>query len=231
MNRYKELYRKLLEPFQEKLCQHVLTTCPIIVGEDYTKGTFRLLYIGRAVNGWEYNWKEDTLDGLVNQAFSQDFNLKDVENNPVQKDYNFNTTPCWQLCHQIMILKEEADAWSNKVAWSNLYKVAPYSGKNPNNRDIKTQLKVCIDLFKEEINMYKPTHIVLVTDIWWVEPFDNLPSFARELGIQLYSDSKSAIVGTGEYNGSKIVVTKRPESAKLSRAEHAKKIMEMFDKI
>lgn len=229
MDRYKELYKNLLEPFQEQLWNHTLTSCPIIVGTDYNNTSFKLLYAGRAVNGWEYDWHEDSLEGLVEQVFNHGFDIKDIADKPVQPcGYNFNGSPFWQLCHQIMDDKGESESWSNKVAWSNLFKVAPFTGRNPNNKQIKIQIKACIDLLKMEIEIYKPALVVLVTDIWWVDPDITEYSFAKELGITLIPDSKSSIVGTGVYHGSKIVVTKRPETAKLSRAEHSEQILSTF---
>lgn len=232
MDRYKELYQELLEPFQEDLWSHKLTSCPIIVGTDYQNTPFKLLYVGRAVNGWEHDWREASLEGLVEQVFNHGFNIDDIANKPVQPcGYNFNGSPFWQLCHQIMDDMGESESWSNKVACSNLFKVAPFTGKNPTNKQIKIQIKSCIDLFKREIELYKPTHIILVTDIWWVDPDITEYSFAKELGIELNADSKSSIVGTGVYKNSKIVVTKRPESARLSRAEHSEQILSTFNNL
>lgn len=233
MDDYKKIYQTLLEPFQERLWSHEMTSCPVIVGSNYETSPFRMLYIGRAVNGWEFDWHEDTLEGLANQVFSHGFDVDSISTNPIQPDgYNFNRSPFWQLCYKLLELNGEASEWSSRVAWSNLFKVAPYSRYNPDDKDIVRQIKPCIELIKKEIEMLKPTHVVFVTDTWWMEPADYTDaSFAKELGITLVSDSTNTIVGQGTYNGTKMVVTKRPETAKTSRADHAQQIIDTFSSL
>ena len=50
MDDYKKIYQTLLEPFQERLWSHEMTSCPVIVGSNYETSPFRMLYVGRAVN-------------------------------------------------------------------------------------------------------------------------------------------------------------------------------------
>ncbi len=228
METYKKLYQTLLEPFQEQLWSHELTSCPIIVGKDYEQSEFRLMYVGRAVNGWEFDWHKDTLDGLTNQVFSHGFDIGSITDNPVQPDgYNFNRSPFWQLCRSLLAMQDESDAWSSRVAWSNLFKVAPFKTGNPEPKTMVASIRPCIDLIKEEINVYNPSHIVFVTDSWWMEPADYTnESFAKELGIHLIPNSPNTVVGMGTYQNSKIVVTKRPETAKTSRVDHSKQILD-----
>lgn len=233
MDNYKNLYQTLLEPFQKRLWSHEMTSCPIIVGSNYGKSPLRLLYIGRAVNGWEFDWHEDTLEGLVNQVFSHGFDVDSISTNPIQPDgYNFNRSPFWQLCRKLFEMKGETSDWSSRVAWSNLFKVAPYSRYNPDGKDIALQIKPCIDLIKKEIETYRPSHVVFVTDTWWMEPTNYTnESFAKELGVTLFPNSTNTIVGHGTYLGAKLVVTKRPETAKTSRLEHALQILNTFQSL
>ncbi len=228
METYKKLYQTLLEPFQEQLWSHELTSCPIIVGNDYEQSKFRLMYVGRAVNGWEFDWHKDSLEGLTEQVFSHGFNMWNISDNPIQPEgYNFNRSPFWQLCHKLMDIQGESSSWSSRVAWSNLFKVAPYKTGNPDSKTMLKQLPACINLIKEEINLYKPSHIVFVTDTWWMWPWNLTDlSFADELGITLDFESETTIVGKGVYNNSKIVVTKRPEMCKFSRVDHAQQILD-----
>lgn len=59
--------------------------------------------------------------------------------------------------------------WFDRVAWSNLYKISPNKeGKNPANpskRSKEWQNKIAADILKKEIEIYKPTHILFITDI------------------------------------------------------------------
>lgn len=240
MSCYKDLYQALLEPFQEQLWEHKLTSAPIMVGEEYEKSPFRLMYVGRAVNGWEFAWHKDTLEGLTDQVFAHGFRVDDICSNPIQADrynaeakgYNYNCSPFWQLCHKLFDLVKESEDWSGRVAWSNLFKVAPFKRGNPNKEVIVKSIQPCIALMKEEIRQYHPSHIVFVTDSWWLEPADYTPySFAKDLGISLKPDSSNTVVGSGIYQGAKIVVTKRPETARVSREEHARQILDAFSKL
>lgn len=230
MDSYRELYKTLLEPFQEQLWSHELTSAPIIVGSNYDHSPFRLMYVGRAVNGWEFDWHKDTLDGLTDQVFSHGFDIGSICEHPIQADgYNFNRSPFWQLCRSLLDMQGESFDWASRVAWSNLFKIAPYKTGNPDPKTLTSSINSCIDLILKEIELYKPSHVVFVTDIWWMEPVDCAQeSFARALGIQLFPDSSNTIVGYGIYKNSKIVVTKRPESAKTSRSDHAKQILDTF---
>lgn len=228
----KRQYGNLLKPLLEQFWTHELTCTPGIVGNRYKESHFRLMYVGRAVNGWEVDWKKGTADELVEQVFSHGFNMTSIAENPVQNGYNFNRSPFWQLCRQIIKLAGEEENWSSRVLWSNLYKVAPYKTGNPNNKLIEKTIEGCIQILKYEISLYRPTHIVFVTDAWWFDPSDTLKvSFAKELDILAEHNTDSVIVGQGIYRPTsegnvKIVVTKRPEGVRISREQHAKLIFD-----
>lgn len=231
MSSYRELYKELLEPFQERLWAHELTSAPIIVGSNYEQSDFRLMYVGRAVNGWEFDWHKDSLEGLTGQVFSHGFDIGSICEHPVQADgYNFNRSPFWQLCRNLLELKGESCEWASRVACSNLFKIAPYKTGNPDPKTLMVSIHACIELILKEIEIYKPSHVVFVTDAWWMEPADYThESFAKALNVQLFPEAANTIVGYGVYKGAKIVVTKRPESAKTSREDHAKQILETFN--
>lgn len=62
----KNKYEMLLDPIKERFwseSRNRLTCAPLMVGSNYGKVKFnnkalRILYIGRAMNGWESDWKE-----------------------------------------------------------------------------------------------------------------------------------------------------------------------------
>ena len=97
---------------------------------------------------------------------------------------------------------------------------------------VKSGFSKAVFIIKKEIEILKPTHVVFVTDTWWMEPADYTDaSFAKELGVTLTSNSTNTIVGQGTYLGAKLVVTKRPETAKTARADHAQQIIDTFSSL
>lgn len=227
-------YRNLLLPLQERFWSHELTCTPAIAGERYDESPFRLMYVGRAVNGWEADWQVSSIDDLVEQVFAYDFEMASISENPNQNGYNFNRSGFWQLCKEIMKLVGEEENWSDRVLWSNLYKVAPYKEGNPDNKLITETIERCIQILTYELRLYRPTHVVFVTDDWWFDPSDTCKaSFAKKLDIPVDHKSDSIIIGKGIYKKSwgniKIVVSKRPEGLKgITREEHAKFIIDAF---
>lgn len=228
-------YHNLLLPLQERFWSHELTCAPAIVGKRYEESPLRLMYVGRAVNGWEADWQKSSLDDLIEQIFSYKFEMASIADNPNQNGYNFNRSGFWQLCKEIMEFSGEGENWSDRVLWSNLYKVAPFGGGNPDNKLIKETIKSCIKILHYEIKFYRPSHIVFVTDAWWFDPADTFTdSFSKELNISVEHKTNKdiAIVGKGIYKegdyNAKIIVTKRPEGLGTTRKEHADHIIRAF---
>lgn len=228
-------YHNLLLQLQERFWSHELTCAPAIVGKRYEESPFRLMYVGRAVNGWEADWQKGSLDDLIEQVFSYNFEMASIADNPNQNGYNFNKSPFWQLCKEVMKLAGEEENWSDRVLWSNLYKVAPFKEGNPDNKLIKETIEQCIKILTYELRLYRPTHVVFVTDAWWFDPADTfIDSFSKELNIPVEhkTDKDIAIVGKGIWNkfncNAKIVVTKRPEGLGITRKEHAEHIIRAF---
>lgn len=54
--------------------------------------------------------------------------------------------------------------WYDNIVWSNLYKLYPVAGGNPNDLWKKIQFKACADLLLEEIRYFQPSHILFATD-------------------------------------------------------------------
>lgn len=238
----KKHYYEMLTPLQERFWSRELTCAPMIVGSKYNMNSydgksFRLMYVGRAVNGWERDWQRGSIDDLVEQSFKNDFDMSSIAGGVVEdkdgKKYNFNRSPFWQLCKKITDMYGIKDDWSDSLAWSNLYKVAPFETKNPNNKLIKETIEGCANILNSEISYLHPTHIVFVTDAWWYAPVGiNEEAFSNSVGVKVTPNTKSIIVGSGiseafEFSP-KVVITKRPESANITREAHAKMIFEEF---
>jgi hypothetical protein len=209
-------------------------------GNCYCGKPFRILFVGRAVNGWEIELKKDSIEAVVDQVFDSAIDTGHickgkVFNESGKEIYNYNKYPFFQLCHAILNQFGINGDWSEHMAWTNLYKVAPYRSGNPNNKIIRETLNSCARILRNEISYLRPTHIVFITSDWWYKPSGmglNEYAFIDETGVDLYEDSQQVILGSGKSDAfhfrPSIVITKRPESAKISRAEHAKAIFDAF---
>lgn len=243
-------YERLLEPLKERFWSSELTSAPLMVGEKYNTSTFngkplRVMYVGRAMNGWETKWKEGTTKELIEQIFSNNMDMKTISKGIIKDEngnqiYNYNQSPFWQLCHQLMNLFGIEESWSEYVAWSNLYKVSPMKSGNPKNELIKKTIKNSADILRLEISYLRPTHIIFVTDSWWYEPEGiDENAFKNIIGVEVSKEEikdknkeESIILGRG-ISGNfhlkpKIVIAKRPEGRKGTMTEHAQEIFDAF---
>lgn len=101
--------------------------------------------------------------------------------------------------------------WFENIVWSNLYKIAPSLQGNPSDALKKAQFDACADLLLAEINLFKPSHILLLTGYdGWFDVFDKKYGNVCKL-VPNYGDKKSYVEAIGEIAGAKFVVTKRPE--------------------
>lgn len=244
----KASYHNLVTRYQEQLVSHSLTSQPLMRGEFYNrngvnKKKFRILFVGRAVNGWEIDFRSGSVDELIDQIFASGVNVEDVSKGKLETGYNYNRSPFFQLCHAILSELSLKEDWEKRFAWTNLYKLAPYKGGNPNNTLIGDTIDDCATILRKEISFCRPTHIVLITDIWWYQPHgfarSRMPihetAFSDMLGINLFAEPEGTIVGSGVSSSfwfaPKVVITKRPESAKIPRLEQAKQIIDAFSKL
>lgn len=240
-------YARMLSPLINQLgdTKNGLTSMPLMKGSKFTGNCyagkpFRLLFVGRAVNGWEIEFKKDSIEAVVDQVFDSAIDTGYISKGKVfdkneKEIYNYNKSPFFQLCHAVLNQYGIDDNWSEHMAWTNLYKVAPYKSGNPSNKLIRETLNSCARILRKEISYLRPTHIIFITGDWWYKPIGkglNEYAFVDEIGVDLYEDAKQVIIGSGISDAfhfhPKIVITQRPESAKISRTEHAKAIFDAF---
>ena len=196
----KKEYQKMLEPYKLRLgnMDGGLTSMPFMKGPKFTGNVYndkaiRILFVGRAVNGWEIGFKDGTIDEIVDQVFESASNMGDIAAGVVEdqngNQYNYNKSPFFQLCHKLMNLYGLSENWSERMAWTNLYKVAPYEKGNPNNSLIRETLSGCASILRKEISYLRPTHIVFITDAWWYKPSGknmDESAFIKEIGNEHY---------------------------------------------
>lgn len=138
------------------------------------------------------------------------------ERDKVKKYYNENSSQYWfsrsffwrvvyKLVSDHYSYNRDTGNWSKKVVWSNLYKIAPARGANPDETEKAWQKETSLPLFKKELDELKPQNAILITNWSWAEPF------VSYIGAIANHESPSPpIVYAGKYGGSNILVTTRP---------------------
>lgn len=251
----KNLYAQLATAFGDKTYRiskeqslqfNELSHFVAMKGDHYDVQNCRLMIIGRAVNGWGSiacpNAKEFGVQA------EQVFNGTGFEwvvyderglHNTEDKIYFLSRSPFWRTSQQIweQLSGVRQDKWVDYIAWSNIYKVAPPTTGNPTTKMCRTQIELCRQILKKEIETYKPTHILFVTGWnWWfqdskfgVAKLFEQTNFIKEnkRGNTTYAE------GTAIYKGVNVdipvVVACRPEQR--NEQEYVKQVVETFKKL
>ena len=164
-------------------------------------------------------------------------NIDKKEERTQRGKYRLTGSPFWSYTKDIWdILNNKKDSswnerWFEKIAWTNLYKIAPTGyieengkrktwGSNPNTTECNEQIEVCRELLKEEIEYFKPTHILMVIGEDWFTDFRELFTNINDIGRNINSGKNKNTVfleKTAEYikrdgNACKVAVVCRPET-------------------
>ncbi len=132
-----------------------------------------ILVVGRACNGWVTNSQDiEVLFGSSENAiFNREDQMRWVEESAGRNDrYNPNRSSFWRVVRNIA-KAFYPNNWSSHIAWSNVCKVAPYKGGNPNNKLYYTQLECCQKIFETEIRIFSPKVVILFTGEAWAMDF------------------------------------------------------------
>lgn len=206
-------------------------------GKEYNNQSIRFLLVGRAVNGWmslNTSTGASFADHACSLFESDHFNwivwddtVKRLRNDISNPDeyYWLNRSPFWRISEQVWraipsvptIENSATGNWTDYIAWTNLYKIAPKKQDNPTQTMCNKQLAACRDILKAEITLLKPTHILFLTGYYgWFEDFTGI--FDAE-----FSEIKENKYRNGEKNnhfvetyattkeGTKIIVACRPD--------------------
>ncbi len=199
-----------------------------VVGFMATKGNLynrQLMVVGRAVNGWTDDTilpsqlaepdKRRRYSKIVKRNSSKGNFSEDARDCPMQwvQDYWQNPegyrtidSAFWRVIRQVMEglnIAFENDPWPSHLVWSNLYKVAPAEGGNPGNGLCHVQLKGCKSLFDTELNIYRPSRVLLLTGWDWAGDF--VKSDCRT------HRNAGFVEATGRRRRTRIVVAKHPQ--------------------
>lgn len=92
-----------------------------------------------------------------NKDQTDNFTKNDIKGRKTESFPFWSTTKRWAI-----ELNTNDDSWSKKIAWTNLYKVSPANGGNPDKNLCALQLETCKNILAKEIEMLKPTHIIVI---------------------------------------------------------------------
>lgn len=189
-----------------------------------------ILYVGKAVNGWITNEKNaKLLFDLSNKdrIFQRSDQIEWVKNLRGTNDiYNTNKSAFWRVISKISE-STYSNNWYSDVAWSNLYKLAPWEGGNPNASLRRIQEDHCKNILAKEIEVLSPKFVIMLTSGWERE-------FLKHM-----NDGKDIkhkeVVNWGNYtsnlyhiNNVYYITTQHPQGKK--ETPHAKAISGFIDK-
>lgn len=168
----------------DRLARTKVTGFLAMAGQAYDGG---LMVVGRAVNGWTDGVFPSDLrapDSAGLYAARVQESVAGNGNCPMRwvkagwgaaKGYNTRRSAFWRCIRNVVqglrIVDVESAGWSSHLVWTNLYKVSPAHGGNPNNALCEIQLAGCVELFKLEIRTYRPFRVLFLTGADWAAPF------------------------------------------------------------
>lgn len=175
-----------------------------------------MMVIGRACNGWLSTSQDiNVLFGTSEEAiFNRSDQMKWVEDSAGSKDkYNTNRSAFWRVVKQIAQSFYPKE-WQSHIAWSNVCKVAPWEGGNPNNALYHAQLESCQKIFEAEMKAFSPKVVIMFTGYDWAKDFlEYLNKGQEPTSIErLKWDKYECLVYLIE--GTYFIVTKHPQGKK-----------------
>ena len=191
------------------------------VGHKYDR---RLMVVGKAVNGWHDSVVRDRLAVPAGAAeYAQTMRRTAAHDDcPMSwvtlawgKSGGYSTarSAFWRFARQALIRldpdAEQDPLWSGRLAWSNLAKIAPWSGGNPAGKLLAIQRELGPALLREEIETYDPAVVLVTTGRWWFEPFAD--------GLGLDVDWRvAAVEGYAEQDGRRFIVGPHPQAKTMA---------------
>ncbi|MCL5277839.1 MAG: hypothetical protein M1517_08715 [Deltaproteobacteria bacterium] len=208
----------------------------------------KLMVIGIATNGWTDGWlPEDVKNGnriekIVEQIV--EVSTHDPMNWVIEcwgqklKKYNcYNTklSPFWRVINKIMAKNTDGETkdfsddknWPLNLYWTNLYKISPYCGGNPDSFLRDLQLEYCKELLKAEILEARPQKILMLTGLKWAQPFLEYLKIKNEIDRKYeYVEAKGFLP---EQANCVVVVAKHPQGK--VQQKYVEEVVAAFEKL
>lgn len=169
-------------------------------------------------DGFKWIDKDDHIGTYIEDGKTKEYNINASAFWRVAKNVVYKVKPwlqkyrncgCVITNENIKTLDNENARWVEHIVWTNIFPIAPLKSGNTNEKIKRLTKDICAELLLEQIKLYKPTHIIFITDwdYWFSDISEKFPNVKKISG-----DKKDNIVGFGEIEGIKTVVTRRPET-------------------
>lgn len=224
---YTQIFSSIWEdkPIWEHIRDNALTAAPFMTGGQYYNSPVRLMFVGRAVNGWEVPFEDcSTLETTVKSVIRQKNRLHEFADDFIEQEdgskYYYARSPFLRLMRKTVgAFHGTEEDWYQRLCWSNLFKVAPRNGNNPSWRMIRDHIPQYREILQEEITLNQPDLVVFVTDMGYFDcykgskKYENfMPLLSRSTVITEQNWNYVQAAGSfGNVRGTKIVVCSRPE--------------------
>ncbi len=182
-----------------------------LVGRDYRIGSGTLV-AGRATNQWnvaedvpatklrDQGQRRSILSALQEDA-QEGFDgwVEDENPRPARRSAFF------RVARRATNSPPDAPGWSRRLAWTNLFKVAPASGGNPGSALRDLQRHWANEIFHMEIDALNPKTVLVLAGSDW---FD---SFQQREGLTLKKRRGRFVEGVATARGRRWIVARHPE--------------------
>lgn len=245
MSRVQEIYSELLskdwkgKAVWECIRDKDLTSVPCLVGNQFAAQRTKVMVVGRAVNGWEVDFEDtSSLAATVNSVLTQKNRMDDFAKDSIVDEhgekYYYAKSSFLRMMRQLVgAFTGSEENWQQRLAWSNLFKIAPRNGKNPSWLMIRKDIPLYCELIKEELKQNKPDVVVFVTDMDFFDPYPNHKTYSSFKGLidgpGLNTSQSKYVCAAGNFindQNIKVVVCKRPEFRPI--AEMIKDILDTY---
>jgi hypothetical protein len=152
------------------------------------------MFIGRALNGWHWNFDwatlkrnpETIMEKIINDrhgAAPHEDRLAWIDRMWGNRDEGYNTARSQFL----QVLKGVSESrvpkrgsWREGIVWTNLLKIAPY-GSNPSRKMIDVIGDTSLELILAEIAFFQPRNIICLSGMVWANNLKNSGTIDREI--------------------------------------------------
>lgn len=220
------------EPLWKHIQNKTLTAATCMVGREYDRSPVKLMFVGRAVNGWEISFAdcsspEATAQSVLKQENILDEFARDYTIEESGKKYYYARSPFLRFMKKtVKAFNGTEENWQQRLIWSNLFKVAPRHRGNPSWAMVRNDIPLYREILEQEILMYHPDLVIFVTDMSFFDcRNDNkrCDSFLPLLKPATDSTDWQFVQTAGTFAGDpdvKIIVCCRPEQKKADDMIH-----------
>lgn len=197
-------------------------------GKDFPQGENEgLLFYGRANNGWissSNDVEELFADGGEDCIFARDNQMEWMAEDVVD-DYRPSSSAFIRTIKNVA--SEYYDNWTSHVAWSNLYKVAPWEGGNPSDALCYAQLEDCKKIMQKELAFTSPCAVVMLTGYYWAKDFLEYMNDGLEPDCIGYEKWGGYEAWAYRLEGRLLIVSEHPQGK--PEAAHAEAIVKLIE--